>query len=1071
MTEAGRPRTKKAAPDAAVGLREVLAADEMRRQAEEALGEREAIFRSIVEQAVDAIGLVDPATGRFIEFNDAACRNLGYSREEFAALTLGDVDLNWPGERIVQALADLKATGVNVFETRHRRKDGEIRDVRVSASMIDVAGRACFSGLWSDITDSRRLTEELARYREHLEQLVVERTEALGAANRIAAEQVIDAARSRQNFDTFFNTIDDLLFVLDGRGNMIHVNETVRRRLGYSEAELIGRSVLDVHPPERRDEAGRIVAAMLAGEADVCPVPVVARDGTQIAVETRVVPGVWDGEPALFGVTKDVTALKRSEEKFQRLFHGNPNPMAVSDLPDRRFTDVNDAWLEVLGYSREQALGRTSEELDLFPDPEQQRAVAEELQATGHITDVELKVRRRDDTIVDGLFSGEIIESAGQQHFLTVMVDLTERKAAEAALRESEEKYRTVADFTYDWEAWSAPDGMYRWVSPSCERITGHTAAEFLAEPTLSIRIAHPDDRAKVVEHFGVTADESHGQDEELEYRLVTPAGQTRWISHWCTDVHAADGTWLGRRASNRDITDRKQAEETLRQVSARLSLATRAGGVGTWDLDPVTGTLTWDDQMFRLYGITAEQFSGAYDAWQAGVHPDDRERGDAEIKAALRGEKEFDTEFRVLWPDGTVRDIRALALVQHDGSGRAVRIIGTNWDITERKAGEEALLLQAQKMETVGHLAGGIAHDFSNLLVVVAGNAEIVREELPPDDPRQASIAEIEEAARRGAALTRQLLAFSRRQVVQPEVLDLNVVVGEIREMLKSVIGAGIELRFEPGEPLGAVRADASRLGQVLMNLIVNARDAMPAGGTITIATRDVVLTDADAVRHTSLAPGRYVTLAVTDTGTGMDAATRARIFEPFFTTKAQGSGTGLGLATVLRIAQQSGGAVDIESEPGQGSTFTLYLPTTDVPVLAPVAAPVAPPEPGGETILLVDDDPGVRRLTERILVAAGHPVLTAADGVEALALLAAHPAPVHLLLTDLILPRMGGTEIARRVAEARPGTRILLMSGYPADIVAGAGVLPAGTNLVEKPFTPAELTAAVREVLDRPG
>ena len=623
-----------------------------------------------------------------------------------------------------------------------------------------------------------------------------------------------------------------------------------------------------------------------------------------------------------------------------------------------------------------------------------------------------------------------------------------------------------------------------------------------------------------------------------------------------------------------------------------------RAGGIGIWDFDVERDTLTWDDQMFRLYGITAEQPGGAQEAWQSGVHSDDRERVDAEIAAALRGEKELATEFRVLWPDDTVRDIRALATVQRDVSGRPVRMIGTNWDITEqkraqealqesealyrsilaaspedititdldgrirmispvgirlfgfgseadavgrsfdeflvpddraraaanvasrsqggaarsdeyralrvdgsvfpievsgdlirdadgqptgavfvgrditeRKLAEEALLLQAQKMETVGHLAGGIAHDFNNLLVVVAGNAELAHKDLPPDDPR---IAEIEDATRRGAALTRQLLSFSRRQVVLPEVLDLNAVVGEIREMLRHVIGAEIELRFEPGKPLGAVRADGSRLGQVLMNLAVNARDAMPDGGIITIATRDVALAEEDLAHPVSLTPGRYVALSVTDTGTGMDAATRARLFEPFFTTKAPGSGTGLGLPSVLRIAEQSGGTVSVESEPGCGSTFTLYLPTTDDPILTPLIAPVAPielGEPGGETILLVEDDPGVRRLTERILAVAGYTVLTARDEAAALAALAAHPAPIQLLLADLILPRIGGAELARRVAEARPGTRILLMSGYPGDILAGNGVLPADANLVEKPFTADELIAAVHRVLSGRG
>jgi len=664
-----------------------------RKQAVEALREREAVFRSVVEQAGDAIGLVDVATGRFVELNDAACRNLGYSHDELMSLSLADIDLQWPGEGIVPALAELQATGGNEFETRHRRKDGEIRDVRVTASLIDVAGRALFSAIWSDITERKRAEEELAGHRQRLEELVAERTEELGEANRILATGVAEVARWRQNFDTFFNTIDDLLFVLDADGTMIHVNETVCRRLGYSEAELLGRPVLDVHPPLRREEAGRIVAAMLSGEADFCPVPVVTKGGAEIPVETRVVPGVWDGEPALFGVTKDVSALKLSEEKFQRLFHGNPALMAVTSLPERIYTDVNEAFLSALGYSREEVLGRTATELGLFIEPEQQRELAEQMQARGRVADRELKVRRKDGTILEGLFSGEIIESRGQQYFLTVMIDQTERKLAEEELRQSEEQLARAVEGSgvglWDWRPQTGAETFNeRWAE-----IAGYTLAELTPTSIETWRgLTHPDDLKRadelLEEHFSgrsaIYACEARVRHKDGRWVWVLDQGK---VSEW-----DSDGRPLRMTGTALDVSEGKRAEEALRQATDRLSLAARAGGVGVWDYDTVNDTLTWDDQMFALYGITREQFGGAYEAWQAGLHPGDKERGDAEIQMALRGERDFDTEFRVLWPDGTIRDIRALALVQRDARGRPTRMIGTNWDISERKRLEAEL-------------------------------------------------------------------------------------------------------------------------------------------------------------------------------------------------------------------------------------------------------------------------------------------------------------------------------------------------------------------------------------------
>ena len=665
------------------------------RQAEEALRDRETIFRSIVEQAGDSIGLVDVATGRFVEFNDAACRNLGYNRDEFAAMGLADVDLQWPGEGIVQALADLRATGVNDFETRHRCKDGEIRDVRVSATMIDVAGRPLFAGIWQDITERKQAEEELAGHRERLEELVSARTAELGEANRDLADKAAELTLSHQNFDTFFNTIDDLLFVLDGAGNMIHINETVCRRLGYTEDELLGRPVLDVHPPARREEAGAIVAAMLAGEAAFCPVPVVTKGGAEIPVETRVVPGVWNGEPALFGVTKDVSALRLSEEKFDRLFRSNPASMAVSSLPEQHLIDVNDAFLDTLGYTRDEVIGRTSLELELFVEPEEQHDVADQLREQGRVADRELRIRRRDGTILDGVFSGEIIESGGQQYLLTVMIDLTERKQAEEALRESEEKFRLVADFTYDWETWRNPDGTYRYVSPSCERITGHTAAEFLADPDLPLKITHPDDQAKVRSHHDSLAHKAQDRPLDLEFRIVTPGGETRWISQWSTAVYGGDGQWLGRRVSNRDVTANKQAADRVRESEEQLARAVEGSGVGLWDWQVQTGAETFTSRWAEIAGYTLVELAPtSIETWRRLTHPDDLQRADELLEEHFRGESAiYACEARVRHKDGHwVWVLDQGKVSEWDGDGRPVRMTGTELDITERKQAEEAL-------------------------------------------------------------------------------------------------------------------------------------------------------------------------------------------------------------------------------------------------------------------------------------------------------------------------------------------------------------------------------------------
>jgi signal transduction histidine kinase/CheY-like chemotaxis protein len=430
--------------------------------------------------------------------------------------------------------------------------------------------------------------------------------------------------------------------------------------------------------------------------------------------------------------------------------------------------------------------------------------------------------------------------------------------------------------------------------------------------------------------------------------------------------------------------------------------------------------------------------------------------------------------EYRYRHKDGRWIDLEAVGCnLLHDPAVNG--IVLNIRDITERKRAEEekavlhAQLIQSQKMESVGRLAGGVAHDFNNVLTVILGFAEFGIDDLREGDPLRENLEEIRSASERAAAITRQLLAFSRKQVLQPIALDLNAVATGLEKMLRRLLGEDIELAQVLGPDLGIVTADRVQIEQVIVNLAINARDAMPQGGKLTIETANVELDEEYAVLHASVKPGPYVLLAVSDTGHGMDEATMTRIFEPFFTTKEVGKGTGLGLSTVYGIVKQSGGNIWVYSEPGKGTTFKIYLPC-DRSAVAAGSAPAARKIPirGGETILIVEDEEALRGLAERSLKRAGFHVLTAADGEQALLLCEKHPKPIHLLLTDVVMPRMSGRVLAERLTTVRPAMKVLFMSGYTDNAIVHHGILVPGTQFIAKPFGVVALAAKVREVLD---
>ncbi|MDR3579761.1 MAG: ATP-binding protein [Oryzomonas sp.] len=523
------------------------------------------------------------------------------------------------------------------------------------------------------------------------------------------------------------------------------------------------------------------------------------------------------------------------------------------------------------------------------------------------------------------------------------------------------------------------------------------------------------------------------------------------------------------------EIADREQTEGQLRTLSQRLQLATSSAQLGVWDLNIRENTMVWDDRMFEMYGITREAFPSCVDAWMNGLHPDDRERAIAEFQAVLSGDQEYNTVFRVLHPDGTVKYIKAHGLVKMGSDGTSERMIGIDADITDTIKAEEdkdkleAQLQQAQKMESVGRLAGGIAHDFNNLLTVILGRSELALRKVEATDPLADCLIEIQKAAERSAGLTRQLLAFARKQTIMPKILDLNDAVSGMLKIMQRLIGENIQLAWLPAKNLWKVYFDPSQVDQILANLCVNARDAIADVGKISIETGNITFDETFCTNNIGYVPGEYVLFAVSDNGCGMDKETVAHIFEPFYTTKDAGQGTGLGLSTVYGVVKQNNGFINCYSEPGLGTTFNIYLPRyMGQPEKHLHRDRDIVPKSRGETLLLVDDNPSIVDTATKMLEALNYTVLTAVTPDEALQVAKEHTGGIHLLVTDLIMPKMNGRDLARKILSTCPDMKLLFMSGYTADIITQESVLEEGVYFIQKPFSLSSIADKVREALN---
>jgi two-component system cell cycle sensor histidine kinase/response regulator CckA len=621
---------------------------------------------------------------------------------------------------------------------------------------------------------------------------------------------------------------------------------------------------------------------------------------------------------------------------------------------------------------------------------------------------------------------------------------MVEEDQGARAARESEERFRALADAARE-AILINEQGIIREVNSALVRMLGYSREELLGQNGVELLIA-PESRAAVLRSI-----RAGGRGGTEDIALLTKSGERRLVDS-SSEVITYQGRPM-RVVTMQDVTARRAAETALHESDERLRSAMSAARMGSWEWLIAEDHVTWSQEMYAIFGATSDTFNGTIESYTTLVHPDDRARVKLTIDACLSNPSlELFVEHRCKNPDGQVRWVESRGRAFRDASGTPVRMAGTTMDTTRRHELEEQLL-HSQRMEATGRLAGGIAHDFNNLLTVIMSYSELGRFTLSPEHPSFEALEQINVAAQRAAALTRQLLIFARKEVVVPRVVDLNHLVENVAKLLRRVVGEDVIVSVDLCTGTAPVTMDPVQCEQLMMNLAVNARDAMPGGGMLSI--------------RTTLTEDR-VQISVKDTGLGMSPEIQGRAFEPFFTTKEAGKGTGLGLSTCLAIVRRSAGTIQIESNPGAGTTFQIELPRakTRAEADAPDNSSLMPR--GDETVLLIEDDAVVRQLTARILRRQGYTVLVATQADEAVQLASDNNQRIDLFLSDVVMPGESGPSVIERLSADRPSAKVLFVSGYPGDDVSRRGIDEASFRFLAKPYSSEQLAQRVRQVLD---
>jgi two-component system, cell cycle sensor histidine kinase and response regulator CckA len=1035
-----------------------------RKRVEEELQISEARYRTLIESAPEAIVVADFESGKFVDINENARLLFGLSKEEL--LKIGPVEASPPvqpgGRPSPDAARDYlqkaAAGETPVFEWVHRNAAGKDIPCEVRLVLLPSAERMLIRGSITDITERKRAEEALMQSKASLAE--AQRVALMGSwewdiltgEERWSDEMFrlvgLEPGSARPTLEFFLNSVHP-----DDREAVIHAGEKAQKDQPSYQYEY--RAI-------RADGAVRIFQSRAE----------IVRDAAGKAVR-------------MVGATQDVTERKRAEEAlrasqqmFYRAFHSSPEPICIITISEGKFLDVNDAFCEQIGYTREEVIGRTANELGLEPlsglTPEQFQLLDQ-----GGLHGLELDIRTKTGEVRNALVSFEIVEIAGQPCLLAQGRDVTEQRRAVNALRASDQRYRDFISHSNEG-VWRMEleqpipvdlpaeeqlerifeNGYLAECNDAMARIMGVADPKVLIGKCLKNVIPTTDQGR--IETFRSAAI-GRWQNRTIQFQAPDLAGRFKHMLR--TEIPIIEDGMLKRVwGMTRDVSDLHQAEEALRASEERYRLLFERSLAGVIRTAVDGRVLECNEAFAQIQGYASRQ-----EVISANVRDFYFEKSDgtALIELLKQYPMVIGEEFHARRKDGSAAWMLVSASLIEDEKDEPT-ILATAFDITHwKELGEQ--LRQSQKMEAVGRLAGGVAHDFNNMLQIINGYSELVIDQLPPHDPLQAHVQEIKSIVERAAGLTRQLLAFSRQQVLAPQVLDLKMAITNLSKMLRRLIGEDIDLVMIEGHRLSRVKADPGQVDQVIMNLAVNARDAMPRGGKLTIETANVKIDESYALGHFPMTPGRYVMIAVSDTGHGMNAETQARIFEPFFTTKEKGKGTGLGLATVYGIVKQSGGFIWVQSEMGKGTTFKIFLPPVEEAPVAQKVKAVPVKMQGTETVLLVEDEEYVRSLVRRSLQSKGYLVLEARSGQDALHVAQEHQGPIHLLITDVVMPGMSGRELAERLTPLRREMKTLYMSGYADDSILHHGVLDAGGALLQKPFTAAALASKVRQVLER--
>jgi len=754
---------------------------------------------------------------------------------------------------------------------------------------------------------------------------------------------------------------------------------------------------------------------------------------------------------------KTEEALVYSEQKWRNILLNIPQ-IGISLNPDAKIIFANDHFQKLTGWKKEEIIGQ--DWFDMFI-PEKNRE---------EVWNVFKRVMRKEDVSGFSTYENDIVLRNGelrhiswanvltkdvQEQILDITclgIDLTELKRSEKVLRENEEKYRSMMEAIIDAVYICSSDFKVEYMNPVMIKRTGRDAIGELCYKAIN----NLDQQCPWCVHDQVQ------KGETIEIDMLSPR-DNRLYNVSNVPISHEDGS-ISKMTIYRDITNKKQAEKEQILLSTAIEQASESIIISDGQ-----GKIQYINPSFeQLSGFDPEDLIGQnFRILKSDKHDEAFYR---EMYDSLSKGKIWIGHITNTMKDGTLREFETRISPVHDSSGEIINYVSVNRDVTQEVA-LEAQLRQSQKMEAIGTLAGGVAHDFNNLLTVINGNAHLAFMQIDKDSPLNEYIEEIKDAGNNAALLTRQLLAFSRKQIIQPKVLSLNKVLDKSEKMLRRLIREDIELTLDLDSELWPVNIDPGQIEQIMMNLVVNAKDAMPGGGKLLIETANAHLDSAYFRKHgVDNMPGAYAMIAVTDNGTGMDEETRDRIFEPFFTTKELGHGTGLGLSTVYGIVKQHNGYVWIYSEPGKGTTFKVYFPKAGADEVSDTEEQVADDLLiGSATILVVEDSKTLLKMTQKMLEKYGYRILTAQNGREALEVFSGHGGPIHLILTDVVMPKMGGWDLAKKIQSEKPEVKIIYMSGYPDNAISDNGMLHKDVNFVQKPFSSNDLARKVREVLDK--